>query len=453
MSEASAMGERDGEFEVLIDALIDGRCDEADLRRLEALVREDPKARRAYLDQLRMHALLEWRHGRVEPGLDDTRRGSPSRWRFRRLGLRLGLAAVLVVGLGLAFVVWRHGRDGVATLVEARDVAWAGPGQPPVAGAWIAPGAIRCDSGTLRLAFDSGATVVVEGPADLRILSGMRLRAERGRITARVTGDLKGFAIETPSTLVVDQGTEFGVEVDAAGRTGVVVFRGLVDLERTEMADGPAEVKRLGQGEALRVDREGVLSRIVAVDRRPSDDGWSTDPSSDPQDVIRSVRDNLRGLESAKYYQIAHRGLYDDAPAYVDRPHEWNGLDADGLPDFLHGADYVMTFNDDKWSSHLEITVEVARRATLYVFLDHREKPPVWLTERFTKTGVDIGLDEGSWPDPTRFSTQKGPGASINQVFSVWRRDVGPDETIALGSLEGGKNNRAMYGIAAVARP
>ena len=60
---------------------------------------------------------------------------------------------------------------------------------------------------------------------------------------------MKGFAIETPSTLVVDQGTEFGVEVDASGKTGVVVFEGLVDLSRPESAETPAEVKRLVQGE------------------------------------------------------------------------------------------------------------------------------------------------------------------------------------------------------------
>ena len=120
---------------------------------------------------------------------------------------------------------------------------------------------------------------------------------------------------------------------------------------------------------------------------------------------------------------------------------------------FLRGADYIMPFNDDKWTSDLEITVELARSAALFVFLDDREKPPPWLTGRFQNTGVKIGLDEGSWPDPTLFTVDRGPGRSINHVFSVWQRDVSRDEAITLGGLRGGRNDRAMYGIAAVARP
>jgi hypothetical protein len=443
-------------IESLIDAVIDGRCDEAGLRRLADLVRDDPRARQAYLDQMRMHALLEWRHGRVGMPVD---RGQPGRRPPFALGRRRwGIAAVFLIGVGstiFASLSSRNGQGGdrVATLIEARNVVWA-QGQRPIAvHARLEPQEVRCVSGTLRFSFDSGAIVAVDGPADFRILSGMKMRAVRGRITARMSGDAKGFTVETPSTLVVDQGTEFGVEVDASGRTGVVVFQGLVDLSCGGAADSLASTRRLSQGEGMRVDRAGTMSRIIAVERRPGHDDWTTDLSSGGDEVIRSVRDNIRELDSSKYYQIVHRGLDDDVPAYVDRPHEWNGLDPGGLPGFLRGADYVMPFNDDKWASDLEITVEMARAATLFVFLDDREKPPAWLAGRFTKTGVSIGLDEGSWPDPSLFTVDRGPGRSINHVFSVWKRDVNRNEAIALGGLRGGRNDRAMYGIAAIPRP
>jgi hypothetical protein len=77
-----------------------------------------------------------------------------------------------------------------------------------------------------------------------------------------------------------------------------------------------------------------------------------------------------------------------------------------------------MTFNEDKWRNDLEINVEVACAATIYVFLDNREKPPFWLDEQFTDTGIDIGLDEGSWPDTSKYSVDRGAGRSINQFFS-----------------------------------
>lgn len=450
------MGASDDGIESLIDAVIDGRCDDEGKRRLEGLVRDDPKIREAYLEQIRMHALLEWRHGQVEPNVE---RAVPLRSRWWRPALnRRGLAALAFVGVGLGVLAWRFagpsaGRGGIGTLVEARDVAWP-EGQSPIGvNDRIGPGAIRCDSGVLKIAFDSGALVTLEGPADLKILSGMRLRADRGRLTARVSEEAKGFTIETPNTTVVDQGTEFGVEVDGAGLTGVVVFEGLVDLARPEADDPRQPIRQLKQGQGLRVDREGLVSRIVSVERRRGVDEWSTDPSADGDAVIRSVGDNLRGIGNSKYYQIVRRGLGEDAPAYVDRPHQWNGVGPEGIPAILRGADYIMPFNDDKWTRGLEITVELARSSSLFVFMDAREKHPAWLTERFTDTGLKIGLDEGSWPDPTLYKVHVGPGKSINQTFSVWRRDAGPDETIRLGSLEGGRNNRAMYGIAAIPRP
>lgn len=443
-------------IEALIDAVIDGRCDEAGLRRLEELVRNDPRVREAYLDQMRVHALLEWRHGRVAPQVERAAPPRTHRW-WTRSQLHWGLTAVALIG-ALAILGQRthtriRGGGEVATLVEARGVVWETAEQAIAVNTRIAPRTVRCSSGVLRLAFVTGAMVTVEGPADFEILSDTKLKARRGRITARVAGATKKFTIETPTTVVVDPRTEFGVDVDASGKTDVVVFEGLVNVERPDSAKSPAGVKRLVQGEALSVDRAGLLSRIVAVERRPGDDDWSTGPSANRGTMIRSVGDNIRGLESSKYYQIVHHGLEDDAPAYVDRPHEWNGLDPSGLPAFLRGADYIMPFNDDKWTSNLEITVELTRAGSLFVFLDDREKPPAWLTSQFSDTGVNIGLDEGSWPDPTLFKVDQGPGRSINQVFSVWIRNIDGPGSIRLGALRGGRNNRAMYGIAAVARP
>ena len=114
-----------------------------------------------------------------------------------------------------------------------------------------------------------------------------------------------------------------------------------------------------------------------------------------------------------------------------------------------------MTFNEDKWMKDLFVTVEMARAATLYVFYDTRLATPLWLPERFTDTGVLIGLDEGQWPGGPPQALGLGPGTSIDTLFSVWRCDLGQDETIDLGNageVENGSGN-AMYGIAAVSRP
>src|SRR5262249_12544086 len=157
--------------------------------------------------------------------------------------------------------------------------------------------------------------------------SAMRVRAVRGKVTAQVGRDARGFTVETPHAEVVDLGTEFGLEVDPR-RTGVVVFRGAIDLSYDAARDAAPSargLKRLTQGEALRVGPRGDVSRIVSVERSPDDGRWSTGEATGADAVIHAVADNIRGLGSTKYYQIVPRGLDEDAQAYVDRPHEWNG--------------------------------------------------------------------------------------------------------------------------------
>jgi hypothetical protein len=113
-----------------------------------------------------------------------------------------------------------------------------------------------------------------------------------------------------------------------------------------------------------------------------------------------------------------------------------------------------MPFNDDKWMKELQVTVEVARPATLLVFFDDRQQAPAWLSERFTDTGADIGMDEVKPRVGVALTSDRGPGRSIDQVFSVWKRDLGPGESIGLGAIETeGTLFKSMYGIAAVGRP
>jgi ferric-dicitrate binding protein FerR (iron transport regulator) len=457
----------------LVHGYFDGLLSDEQFRELNGWIKADPRHAQQFAaiallhdrlhNQARARAVLtgDWRDGRVGLDLEHAdRQRTGSGGGHRRLW---SLAAVLLIGVGLTVLASRltlrgRGGDEVATLVESHNVVWA-KGQAPIAmNVRIGPRDIRCLSGTLKLAFDSGALVSLEGPADLKVLSGMLIRAVRGRITARVEEGVKGLAIETPNTRVVDQGTEFGVQVDAAGQTDVVVFEGLVDLSCPPVGTQPSSTKRLGQGEAMHVGFAGDLSRVISVDRGPIDDGWSTGPSADRDAVIRSVRDNIRGLGSSKYYQIVHHGLDEDEPAFVDRIHEWNGVDPSGLPGFLRGADYIKTFNEDKWREGLQITVEIGCAATVYIFFDDRQPIPPWLSGSFIDTSAKIGLDEGGTMRNRRadWIVAKGPGRSVDNIFSVWKRELTRGESIQLGALGKAAEKvarTAMYGIAAVPRP
>lgn len=472
----------DADLEGLYDlaaAVIDGTASAAQSAEIEALLRSDARMRSAYLRYALVNAQLNLTDtaliarvvapdGTAAPSgcpLSASEAG-PARSVLARLLRPLAFGSVLatrsaqrvrdrpwaaaacllaiVAALGLA-IAQKRGDGTVAAVVEARNVVWE-EGQAPIGDQTrIGPRRdLRLRAGTVKLAFDCGALVTMEGPADLAVLSGMRVRAARGRITTRIKPGAKGFSIETPNTLVVDQGTEFGLEVDASGQTEVVVFKGLVDLSCPGSAQMPASIKRLGQGEGMRIARTGRLSRIVSVNRLPEVDTWSIGPSPARNGLIRSVHDNIRGMASSKYYEIVHRGLADGRPAFVDRLFQWKGVGPEGLPEFLRDADYIMTFNDDKRAKGLQITVDLGPAASLYIFYDDRQSTPPWLTEQFTDTGIDVGLDVTAAPnwDPT---TPLFP-------FSVWKLDRDEARAVSLGALNELSDAKAMYGIAATRR-
>jgi hypothetical protein len=349
----------------------------------------------------------------------------------------------------------------VADVADVRDVVWE-EGQTPLAmGAGLAPGEIAIRSGTLRLNARGDAAVYIVGPARIKLISANRILAVAGRLTARVGPNGKGFVVETPGAQVIDLGTEFGVQVEPPGETAVVVFEGAVDLKPNSAATSATgsvpttkaatEVTRLTRGQAVHVSRSGEMARIAAVVRNAGAVDWEVDLGGASNAVIASVRDNIRDPAGAKFYQIVRHGLAEDVRAYVDRVHEWNGVDASGIPSQLLGADLVMTFNDDKRAYDLEISVTLARPATLYVFFKrHGPDIPDWLRRDFVDTGMVIGMDEGP-PDLPNSTLAKGPGNSIERVFHVWRRDVLSPGTVTLGPNIPGNNS--MYGVAAVALP
>ena len=55
--------ESTSEIDALLQALFEGLPTDVQKERLNALVKSDPAARRAYLEHCEMHAMLLWQHG------------------------------------------------------------------------------------------------------------------------------------------------------------------------------------------------------------------------------------------------------------------------------------------------------------------------------------------------------------------------------------------------------
>jgi ferric-dicitrate binding protein FerR (iron transport regulator) len=446
----------------LLDCILDRSYSDAEQQEFVRLMEEHPELKDPLVEQLRTHSLLQWQCDKLGVAVPHAPAVVPFKLptasapnRMLRFATRRWLWAaagiLLMVSVAIAWNQMRQARlnqAAVAEVVESNQVIWSDGSSALLDPVHIVPGKLEMNSGQLTLRFRSGATVWVSGPASMQIVSDMLVKLDKGQATAHVPEWAHGFSIETSNVNVVDLGTKFGIVARPGGTTDVVVFEGQVNLQPTAPAAAPQ--KLLNQGEGVRIDNQGAMDRIMEISSDSHEVNWSTQEPNWAQATFKSIHDNIPSADSPTYYQITPHGLEDDCKAYVDCSHEWNGLTADGLPDFLLHADYVRTCNNYRYINNLVITVELARPANLYVFLDHRVKPPSWLTEQFENISVDIGLDEGPWfKGDTKHSVGVGGGQSIDRIFSVWRRRCETPETITLGSMGTLKGGRAMYGIAA----
>lgn len=341
-----------------------------------------------------------------------------------------------------------------ARVMNVSNIVWATGAKQFDEWSFVEPGdSLKFDRGLVNLFLENGAEVLIEGPADVDFVSIEKVFARKGKLAARVGPGAIGFTIETPHANVIDRGTAFGLSVDETSRTDVVVYEGMVDLD--VLGDNAPPRRRLERGEALSVNHLGKLSRITTVQSSEFlEPPQVRAVGAEADRVITAVSDNAASLATAKYYRVIPQGFREDSRAFVDRLHEWNGVDHRGLPPFLVGGDYVMTFNDDKITTGIEIAVSVNQPATLYVLLDDRVAPPEWLKRDFVDTQWDVGSDDGWLEGP--IVTGMGPGESVDHVFSVWRRDVLNPSTVVLGALSQEKQTvpatkigHSMYGFVA----
>ncbi|QDV41151.1 FecR protein [Stieleria neptunia] len=133
-------------------------------------------------------------------------------------------------------------------------------------GETIPRGTMAWDAGLLQLEFYGGATVVVEGPAQLELLDESRVTLQLGRLWAHIPIPARGFAVLAPSFELVDVGTEFGLNVSRDGVAEIHVFDGKVELYDLESNRNQTTRRELNAGDALTIDRDGTSKPIEAQD-------------------------------------------------------------------------------------------------------------------------------------------------------------------------------------------
>jgi hypothetical protein len=136
---------------------------------------------------------------------------------------------------------------GHATLRRAVGLTWPDDATRHLEGDVLPNGLLAFNSGLAEIDFFCGATLIVEGPAQLEIESDWAVRVKHGRLRASVPPAARGFSVKAADSEIIDLGTEFAVEVDS-GNARVEVIDGEVEL-RGGAHDGRHLLT--GEGESL----------------------------------------------------------------------------------------------------------------------------------------------------------------------------------------------------------
>ena len=179
----------------------------------------------------------------------------------------------------------------VGRITGMRDCRWADPATQTYLGSSVPLGRkYALSSGLMEISYESGAKVILEGPCTFEVESAVGGYLALGKLTALVEKrEIEGlaasaasrsavstnpqtaypelrtpnpeslFAVRTPTAIVTDLGTEFGVQVGNNGDTYSYVFRGSISVAPVGKAGGPVV---LGLSDSARVASDGEVHRV-----------------------------------------------------------------------------------------------------------------------------------------------------------------------------------------------
>ena len=311
------------EVRSLIEAVCDGMANDVQVRNLESLLLADEEARNFYVDLLDLDAKLQRLVGSLQEGdaalrefiafeLMSSQQPTPA-FVSTTLHTTLGyfsegmplayLLATMIVGVGLLIgsQIYVSGPEQVAWQLSPAtndkgthdpqvpfvgritgmvDCRWSDPQTEAHNGASVPLGRkYALSSGLMEITYDTGAKVILQGPMAYEVESKNGGFLPVGKLTGKVEVEgAKGFAVRTPTAIMTDLGTEFGVEVDKSGITTSHVFRGTVKVQVVTDGGAATNIEHvLRENESARVDGDGADRKIVV------------NPTVNHEDFIREI--------------------------------------------------------------------------------------------------------------------------------------------------------------------
>ena len=280
----------DNQTILLIDAFLQGTISDQQQAELERLLASDSEQRQLYIDYMQVHnGLTTWTNETTEPATwipqpasetQPSQRKSP---RFLLMLVSSLVAATLLLSLAY-YAGWNTRADSssaiaelsidqpadetsqpqtdhIALLTQSVGVEWD-TNRNLQAGAGLSAGWLKLKQGTIQVELISGASILIEGPAAVKLISPLKAFCQFGKVRASVPEQAHGFTMETSRLNVVDLGTEFTLSLDQSGSGQVQVIDGKVELHSTDSQLTPANVQSLTTGEGVQFNQWGMIDRL-----------------------------------------------------------------------------------------------------------------------------------------------------------------------------------------------
>ena len=215
--------------------------------------------------------------------------------KFHKLTLA-ACAAIVFFFIYMNFAPQKVYNQEVATLTDTMNAKWANLEDSMDPGTRLSTGSdeLYLKKGLVELLFDNNAKVIVEGPAQFKLLAEDRIGLRYGKAYAVVPQQAVGFSVYTENAKVIDLGTEFGIEVNSRGDTYLNVVKGQTQLIAGEESDISSMVVREEMAKMVSGSTYTVsniiydASRFVRSFDSANNDVWKRQPTIDLADIVNN---------------------------------------------------------------------------------------------------------------------------------------------------------------------
>ena len=270
----------DERFQSLLEGYFDRVLSSEDRKEFEEVLRKFPERRAEFWREAEWHALFcDWAvqdsAGILGPQPEaicgPVRREarpvrSPVRSRVTPVRRQLWHGKGLVILLALLIAIaagweWTRQYSRTAPTLATVEAEW---NSRLSVGSPLRKGPFELLNGVAQIRFASGATMVVQAPAQLDIVGPSEISLRHGNVMIEAAG---GFLVETPQGRVHDLGTRFGVAVEDANTSETHVFSGRVEVSSAKQQE------MLTAGQAVSVAPPALTLKAADVHSFPTAGG------------------------------------------------------------------------------------------------------------------------------------------------------------------------------------